>query len=114
MSILEQAAQAEDGKKNKTSIRQSWFEWVRWRFLRKTIALEYKYWQSDLWFVGFLIGYSDYWTQGKTLEELKENLTDIYNQVNDPKSLLPNRVHDELSLDGVPKDHKTDELFVKA
>jgi predicted RNase H-like HicB family nuclease len=33
--------------------------------------------EGDLWF-GWLEEYPDYRTQGKTLEELKENLKDIY------------------------------------
>ena len=29
-------------------------------------------------FLGYLEEYPDYWTQGKTIEELEENLIDIY------------------------------------
>jgi predicted RNase H-like HicB family nuclease len=35
------------------------------------------YQEKDLW-VGWLEEYPDYRTQGSTLEELKENLKDIY------------------------------------
>lgn len=38
----------------------------------------YIYWQDDLMFLGYLEEYPDYWTQGKTIEELEENLIDIY------------------------------------
>ena len=38
----------------------------------------YIYWQDDLMFLGYLEDYPDYWTQGKTIEELEENLVDIY------------------------------------
>ena len=48
------------------------------------------YWQDgDMW-LGFLAEHSDYRTQGKTREELEENLTDIYNELTSraiPKSL---------------------------
>lgn len=73
----------------------------------------YVYWIDDSWFIGFLADYSDYWTQGATLEELKENLTDIYNQVNDPEAFPSGSVHNELSLDDVPENHKTDELLIE-
>ena len=43
----------------------------------------YIYWQDDLMFLGYLEDYSDYWTQGKTIEELEENLIDIYNIYNE-------------------------------
>jgi predicted RNase H-like HicB family nuclease len=38
------------------------------------------YQENDMW-VGWLEEYPDYRTQGKTLEELKENLKDIYNDI---------------------------------
>jgi predicted RNase H-like HicB family nuclease len=36
------------------------------------------YWQEDLLWIGYLEEYPDYWTQGETLQELKNNLADIY------------------------------------
>jgi len=36
------------------------------------------YYQEDDMFVGWLEEYPDYRTQGESLEELKENLVDIY------------------------------------
>jgi predicted RNase H-like HicB family nuclease len=39
---------------------------------------KYVYWQEDEMWLGYLEEYPDYWTQGETLEELKENLKDIY------------------------------------
>lgn len=80
---------------------------------KNVISFRYVYWVDDSWFIGFLADYSDYWTQGATLEELKENLTDIYNQVNDPEAFPSGSVHNELSLDDVPEDHKTDELLIE-
>lgn len=43
---------------------------------------KYVYWQDgDMW-IGYLEEYPDYMTQGKTLEELEENLRDIYKELN--------------------------------
>jgi len=44
-------------------------------------ALRYVQWQDgDLW-LGYLEEYPDYWTQGKTVAELEENLKDIYKEL---------------------------------
>ncbi len=44
--------------------------------------LKYTYWQDgDMW-LGYLEDYQDYMTQGETLEELQENLIDIYQELN--------------------------------
>ena len=40
--------------------------------------LRYVYWQADKMWLGYLEEYPDYWTQGETLEDLQENLKDIY------------------------------------
>ena len=37
--------------------------------------------EDDMW-VGWLEEYPDYRSQGETLDELKENLKDIYNDLN--------------------------------
>jgi predicted RNase H-like HicB family nuclease len=42
---------------------------------------KYVYWQEDDMWVGYLEEYPDYMTQGKTIEELKENLKDIYKEL---------------------------------
>ena len=39
---------------------------------------KYVYWQEDDMWLGYLETYPDYWTQGETIEELEENLRDIY------------------------------------
>ena len=42
---------------------------------------KYIYWRDqDIW-LGFLEDYPDYWTQGQTEEELRENLTDIFKEL---------------------------------
>ena len=40
------------------------------------------YYKDDDLLVGWLEEYPDYRTQGKTLDELKENLKDIYEDIN--------------------------------
>jgi hypothetical protein len=40
------------------------------------------YYQEDSMWVGWLDEYPDYRSQGKTLEELKENLKDIFRDIN--------------------------------
>ena len=42
---------------------------------------KYVYWQDGGMWLGFLAEHSDYRTQGKTREELEENLVDIYNEL---------------------------------
>lgn len=42
------------------------------------MKLKYVYWQDGTWWLGYLDEYPDYQTQGSTLEELLENLKDIY------------------------------------
>lgn len=42
---------------------------------------KYVYWQDgDMW-LGYLEEYPDYVTQGETLEELADNLKDIYDEL---------------------------------
>jgi hypothetical protein len=36
------------------------------------------YWEEDGAWIGFLQDYPDYWTQGESLEDLKEHLRDLY------------------------------------
>jgi predicted RNase H-like HicB family nuclease len=52
--------------------------------------------ENDMW-VGWLEDYPDYRTQGETLEELKENLRDIY---------------EELTSGNIPSPHMVGELVV--
>ncbi|HHT9131738.1 MAG TPA: type II toxin-antitoxin system HicB family antitoxin [Candidatus Tripitaka californicus] len=41
----------------------------------------YVYWQENNMWIGYLEEYPDYMTQGETIEELKENLKDIYKEL---------------------------------
>ena len=44
-------------------------------------TVRYVYWQDvDMW-LGYLEEYPDYMTQGETLEELQENLKDLYQEL---------------------------------
>lgn len=45
------------------------------------MTLKYTYWQDDEMWLGYLEEYPDYMTQGKTIEELQENLKDIYQEL---------------------------------
>jgi predicted RNase H-like HicB family nuclease len=42
---------------------------------------KYVYWQDDDMWLGYLEVYPDYWTQGQTEEELRENLIDLYKEL---------------------------------
>ena len=41
-------------------------------------TVKFVHWQDGNWWLGYLEEYPDYMTQGETLEELKENLRDLY------------------------------------
>ena len=45
-------------------------------------TIKFTYYQEDCLWVGWLEQYPDYRTQGTTFEELKENLKDIYEDLN--------------------------------
>jgi len=42
---------------------------------------KYVYWQDGDTWLGFFEEYPDYWTQGETMEELEENLMDVYSEL---------------------------------
>ncbi len=44
-------------------------------------TIKFVYWQDDNMFLGYLEENPDYMTQGETLDELKENLKDIYKEL---------------------------------
>lgn len=44
--------------------------------------LTFTFWQDGRYWLGYLNDYPDYQTQAKTLEELQENLKDIYTELN--------------------------------
>ena len=61
------------------------------------MKIEYTYWKDSDFFIGFINQYPDYETQGETLEELKENLRDLWQ---------------DLTADKIPYSRKVDELMV--
>ena len=51
-------------------------------------SIGYVHWQDGEMWLGYLEEYPDYMTQGESLEELQENLKDIYDDVTSGK--IPN------------------------
>jgi len=45
------------------------------------VHLEYTYWQDEAMWLGYLDEYPDYMTQGETIEDLQENLLDVYKEL---------------------------------
>ena len=43
--------------------------------------LKYVYWQDEGMWLGYLQEYPDYMTQGESIEELEENLRDIFKEL---------------------------------
>lgn len=52
---------------------------------------KFNYYQDEEMFIGWLEEFPDYRTQGETLEELKENLKDIYDELTSGE--IPNVIH---------------------
>ena len=44
-------------------------------------TIRYMHWQDEDMWLGYLEDYPDYMTQGETLEELQENLKDLYDDL---------------------------------
>ena len=44
-------------------------------------SARYIYWQQDDAWLGYFEEYPDYWTQGASLDDLKEHLKDLYNDL---------------------------------
>lgn len=59
----------------------------------------YLYREEDGLFLGYMKEYPNYWTQGKTKEDLEEHLLDIYKELtgSNPVTISPLRA-DELQL----------------
>jgi len=45
------------------------------------MTIKFVYWQEGDFWLGYLEEYPDYMSQGKTLDELKVNLVDIYHEL---------------------------------
>ena len=60
-------------------------------------AAGFIYWQDGEMWLGYLDQYPDYMTQGTSLQDLKEHLLDLYNDLS--SGVIPNvRQHSELEL----------------
>ena len=59
--------------------------------------VKFVHWQEERGWVGYLQEYPDYWTQGETLDDLKEHLIDLYR---------------DLTSGQLPGIRKVDELVV--
>ena len=42
---------------------------------------KFVYWQEEDMYIGHFLEYPDYWTQGTTLDDLKEHLRDLYGDI---------------------------------
>lgn len=54
-------------------------------------TIRYVYWQDDEMWLGYLDEYPDYRTQGASLDELKDNLKDLYQDLT--SGAIPNVKH---------------------
>jgi hypothetical protein len=45
-------------------------------------TLKFVHWQDGEAFLGYLVDYPDYWTQGDSFEDKKESLKDLYADMN--------------------------------
>ena len=41
-------------------------------------TVSFVYWQEDSAWIGYLQEFPDYWTQGETLDDLKDHLRDLH------------------------------------
>lgn len=49
----------------------------------KARTLRISYWLDDGWLVGYADDHPEYWTQGNTLDELKENIRSLVADIED-------------------------------
>ena len=58
------------------------------------MKVPYTYWQDDEMWLGYVNEFPDYLTQGESLDELKENLKEIYQDLTTGKIPAVRRVAD--------------------
>ena len=51
--------------------------------------VKYTFWQDESMWIGYLEEYPDYWTQGISIKDLEEHLTDLYKDLSD--GVIPHR-----------------------
>lgn len=61
------------------------------------LTVKYVYWQEGAFWLGYIQDYPDYWTQGDSLDDLREHLADLYRDLTDGQ---------------IPGIRKVDELVV--
>ncbi|HEY2382229.1 MAG TPA: type II toxin-antitoxin system HicB family antitoxin [Terriglobia bacterium] len=44
-------------------------------------TVKFVHWQEQEGWIGYLLDYPDYWTQGTSLEDLKDHLKDLYSEM---------------------------------
>jgi predicted RNase H-like HicB family nuclease len=49
------------------------------------MTVRYVYWQEKEYWLGYLEQYPDYWTQGESLEDLKQHLRDLYEDLSNER-----------------------------
>ena len=60
-------------------------------------SIGFTYWQDEEMWLGYLDEYPDYMTHGTSLDDLKEHLLDLYNDLS--SGVVPHvRQHSELEL----------------
>ena len=59
-------------------------------------TVKFVYWEEDGAWIGYLQDYSDYWTQGESLDDLKDHLRDLYHDLTSRRELPGIRKVDEL------------------
>lgn len=47
------------------------------KHVKRVKGERFVYWQHEDMYLGYMEEFPDYWTQGKSLKELKENLNDL-------------------------------------
>lgn len=52
-------------------------------------VVKFKYWEEDGAWLGYLLDFPDYWTQGDTLDDLEDHLLDIYFDLTGQRSTAP-------------------------
>jgi predicted RNase H-like HicB family nuclease len=56
--------------------------------MKTMMTQSYTYWQDEEMWIGYLEAFPDYWTQGKSEAELKENLADLFQDLTN--GVVPN------------------------
>ena len=49
------------------------------------MTVRYVYWQEKDHWLGYLEQFPDYWTQGESLEDLKDHLKDLYKDLSNER-----------------------------